>query len=82
MRSERTFHEAVLHVAPDDENRMMLYETWESHDDVMTVQIGRGYRDKWHAALPDILSKPRDISIWHPSRADGVAPMQQRVRAR
>ncbi|HEV8389008.1 MAG TPA: antibiotic biosynthesis monooxygenase, partial [Dongiaceae bacterium] len=30
MRSEPMFHEAVLHVDPENEHRMMLYETWES----------------------------------------------------
>jgi|SRR3954469_6101930 quinol monooxygenase YgiN len=72
MRNEPNFHEAVLHVDPEDAHRMMLYETWESHDDVMTVQLHRPYRQAWHDALPLLLRKPREISIWHPLRADRV----------
>jgi quinol monooxygenase YgiN len=70
MRSEPMFHEAILHRDPDDENRFMLYETWEDHDDVLTVQVLRPYRHAFHEALPELLSEPRDISIWHPLRAD------------
>jgi len=73
MRSEATFHDAALHVDPDDEHRMMLIETWESHDDVMAVQLHRPYRKTWHDALPDLLCEPRDISIWRPLRADRAA---------
>jgi quinol monooxygenase YgiN len=70
MRAEAMFHEAVLHRDPASENRFMLYETWESHDDVLEVQIKRPYREAWHAALPDLLEGPRDISIWEPMRID------------
>ena len=70
MRAEPMFHEAVLHRDPASENRFMLYETWESHDDVLEVQIKRPYREAWHAALPDLLEAPRDISIWEPMRID------------
>jgi quinol monooxygenase YgiN len=70
MRSEPTFHEAVLHRDPASENRFMLYETWESHDDVMDAQIKRPYRERWHSALPELLVAPRDISMWEPIRAD------------
>jgi (4S)-4-hydroxy-5-phosphonooxypentane-2,3-dione isomerase len=41
------FHEAVLHRSPDSENHFMLYETWESHDDVLAQQIHRSYRKAW-----------------------------------
>jgi quinol monooxygenase YgiN len=74
MRSEPTFQGAVLHVDPENEHRMMLYETWESHQDVVTVQVQRSYREKWHDALPEILREPRDISIWIPLRDDRAAP--------
>ena len=70
MRDEPMFHQAVLHGDPDAENRFMLYETWESHDDVMAVQVHRPYRAAWHAALPELLRTPRDISVWEPLRAD------------
>ncbi|OHV85079.1 putative quinol monooxygenase [Rhizobium sp. LCM 4573] len=70
MRHEPMFHEAVLHADPDNENRMMLYETWEDHEDVLEVQVKRPYREAWHAALPEFLASPRDISIWHPVRSD------------
>ncbi|WP_342642658.1 putative quinol monooxygenase [Rhodoligotrophos ferricapiens] len=70
MRNETTFREAILHRDPQSESRFMLYETWESHDDVMTNQINRPYREAWHAALPELLNGPREISVWEPIRAD------------
>jgi quinol monooxygenase YgiN len=70
MRDEPMFHQAVLHVDPADENRMMLYETWEDHEDVLAVQIKRPYRDAWHAALPDLIVGERKISMWTPIRSD------------
>lgn len=70
MRSEPMFHQAILHRDPENDTRFMLYETWEDHDDVLTVQLHRPYRRAWHEALPDLLAEPRDISIWHPLRAD------------
>jgi quinol monooxygenase YgiN len=70
MRSEPMFREAVLHRDPQSEHRFMLYETWESHDDVMNVQVHRPYRRAWHDALPTLLQQDRDITIWEPIRAD------------
>ena len=70
MRSEPMFHQAVLHRDPQSDDRFMLYETWESHDDVLAVQIHRPYRQAWHEALPDLLRTPRDITVWEPLRAD------------
>jgi len=74
MRAEPTFHEAVLHRDPQSEHRFMLYETWESHDDVVTVQLHRDYRRAWHDALPELLRAPRDVTVWEPIRADGAPP--------
>jgi len=70
MRDEPMFHAAALSVDPDDENRLMLHETWEDHDDVLEIQLRRPYRQAFHAALPDVLATPRDVSIWRPRRAD------------
>lgn len=70
MRAETTFHEAVLHRDAESESRFLLYETWESHEDVMNVQLQRPYRRAWHEALPELLRSPRRISIWQPLRAD------------
>jgi quinol monooxygenase YgiN len=70
MRDEPMFHEAVLHRDAEDENHFMLYETWEDLDDVVNVQLQRPYRQAWHAALPEILREPREISTWQPLRAD------------
>jgi len=70
MRSEPTFREAILHVDPANENRLMLYETWESHEDVVNVQLQRSYRQAFHQSLPELLARERDISIWHALRAD------------
>ncbi|MBM1175039.1 putative quinol monooxygenase [Microvirga arabica] len=74
MRSEPMFHQAILHRDPESDNRFMLYETWESHEDVLSVQLNRPYREAYHQALPELLREERDISIWEPLRAD----MQQR----
>jgi quinol monooxygenase YgiN len=70
MRSEPMWRQAVLHRDPDSENRFMLYETWEDHDDVVNVQLKRPYREAWHAALDELLRSPRDISVWEPLRGD------------
>ena len=70
MRAEPTFHEAILHEDPASDHRFMLYETWESHEDVLNVQLHRPYRRAWHAALPDLLQADRDISIWQRLRVD------------
>jgi autoinducer 2-degrading protein len=70
MRHESTFVEAMLHADPDDANRLMLYETWENHDDVVNVQLHRPYRRAFHEALPATLTSPRDISIWRCLRVD------------
>lgn len=70
MRHEPTFVEAVLHADPDDANRLMLYETWKDHNDVVNVQVHRPYRQAFHDALPAMLAAPRDISIWRGVRAD------------
>ena len=73
MRHEPMFHNAMLHTDPENGNRMMLYETWEDHQDVLDVQLRRPYREAWHAGLADLLAGPRDISIWHPIRSDHSA---------
>ncbi|MEI9421005.1 putative quinol monooxygenase [Mesorhizobium sp. Cs1299R1N1] len=73
MRAEPMFHEAVLHRDPASENRFMLYETWESHEDVLTVQLHRPYRRAWHEALASVLEKDREIAIWEPMRSDRKA---------
>jgi (4S)-4-hydroxy-5-phosphonooxypentane-2,3-dione isomerase len=48
----------------------MLYETRESHEDVVNVQMHRPYRRAWHEALPTVLERERDITIWETLRAD------------
>ncbi|CAB3768828.1 putative quinol monooxygenase [Paraburkholderia solisilvae] len=70
MRVEPNFHEAMLHRDPDSPHRLMLYETWESHDDVLEEQLNRPYRQAWHEALPELLARPREITIWQAVRAD------------
>jgi quinol monooxygenase YgiN len=70
MRSEPMFHHAFLHENPEAANRFMLLETWESHEDVLEVQLKRSYREAWHQALPELLNQPRDVTVWKPLRAD------------
>ena len=74
MRDETTFINATLHSDPADPDRFLLHETWADHQDVVDVQIKRAYRDAWHAALPELLVNPRDISVWQPLRADSHQP--------
>jgi quinol monooxygenase YgiN len=62
MRNEPMFHEAILHRASTSENHFMLYETWESHEDVLDVQLHRSYRQAWHGALPRVLAGARHRS--------------------
>lgn len=70
MRTESMFHEAILHRDPQCPDRFMLYETWESHEDVLAVQIHRPYRRDWHDALTSVLRRARDITVWEPMRCD------------
>jgi quinol monooxygenase YgiN len=74
MRSEPMFRESILHRDPASEHFFMLYETWESHDDVLNVQLNRAYRQAWHNALPRVLERERDITIWEPVRSDRKPP--------
>jgi (4S)-4-hydroxy-5-phosphonooxypentane-2,3-dione isomerase len=74
MRQEPMFQEAVLHRDPQSEYRFMLYETWESHEDVLNVQLNRLYRSPWHEALPDLLEGQREIGIWETFRVDRRSP--------
>ena len=70
MRSEPTFREAILSRDPEREDRFMLCETWESHKEVLEVQLARPYRSAWHEALPRLLRRERDVTIWQPLRTD------------
>jgi autoinducer 2-degrading protein len=70
MKHEPMYHAAVLHRDPGCENTFLLYETWESHEDVLNVQLQRPYRQEWHAALPHILEAEREIGIWEPIKSD------------
>jgi (4S)-4-hydroxy-5-phosphonooxypentane-2,3-dione isomerase len=74
MRGEPMFHEAILHRDPESQDLFMLYETWESHEDVMAVQLQRPYRSAWHDALPALLRTPRDVTVWQKLRADRNSP--------
>jgi quinol monooxygenase YgiN len=74
MKHEPNYHAAVLHRDPGDQYSFLLYETWESHEDVLNVQLQRPYRVAWHAALPHILEGEREIGIWEPIKADWREP--------
>ena len=80
MRGESTFREAILHRDPNDENRFMLYETWQSHQDVIDVQLKRPYRQRWHDALPRLLRQGRAVTIWQPLRADRAVTAREQTR--
>lgn len=70
MRHEVMFEDATLHADPQNDNRFLLHETWRSHEDVLTVQLARPYREEWHAALPELLDGERRISMWQKLRSD------------
>ena len=70
MREETTFRNAILHRDPENTSRFLLYETWSDHQDVLNIQLHRAYRQTYEAALPELLSEPRQVTIWHPMRAD------------
>jgi quinol monooxygenase YgiN len=77
MRHEATFINAVLHRDPEDPAHFMIYETWADFGDVANVQIHRDYRKAYLSALDDLLREPRQISVWHPVRADFASPAAQ-----
>jgi quinol monooxygenase YgiN len=70
MRQEPGFRSATLNTDPADDHRFLLHETWESHEEVVAVQIHRPYRAAFHAALDELLATPRDITIWTMLRSD------------
>lgn len=72
MKHEPMYHAAVLHRDPESENTFLLTETWESHEDVLNVQLHRPYRQAWHAALPQLLEAEREIGIWEPIKAEPI----------
>lgn len=72
MRHEETFLDCALHADPADESHFMLHETWQTHEDVVDVQLGRPYREAWHEALPHLLGAERRISIWNKLRSDAA----------
>lgn len=70
MRHETSFINNVIHRAPDDPTRFMIYESWADRDDVFNVQIKRDYRRAYETRLPEILRAPREMAFWEPLRAD------------
>lgn len=72
MRSEPNFRNAVLHRNPDDPCDFLLYESWADHEDVLNVQMKKEYRKEWQATMPELLARPREVTIWEAVRADGT----------
>lgn len=70
MRHEATFVHAALHVDPERPDVFQLHETWTDREDVLNVQLHRAYRAEWHAALDELLVKPRQIQTWKSLRID------------
>jgi len=73
MRHEENFRSAILHSDPRDPLHFMLHETWADHQDVIDTQLQRPYRAEWHAALPELLDRPREFAVWQPIRGDGAS---------
>lgn len=70
MRHEETFVRAAFHVDPERPDVFQLHETWTDREDVLNVQLQRPYRAEWHAALDEVLMRPREIQVWQPLRMD------------
>ncbi|MFC7472771.1 putative quinol monooxygenase [Dankookia sp. GCM10030260] len=70
MRHEPSFLSTILHQAPDDPCRFLLYETWTDRRDLVEVQMHRPYRAAFEARLPALLERPRQVEIWRSLRAD------------
>lgn len=70
MREEAGFVYSALTRDAETPDRFVLFEIWSDHDDVMNVQLKRPYRAPMDAALEDILSSPRGVSMLHPLRTD------------
>src|SRR3546814_14984240 len=51
-------------------DRLMLYETWAVHEEVVSVQIRRPYRQAYDDALPRLLARPREVQVWRPLWGD------------
>ncbi|MDB5685899.1 MAG: N-acetyltransferase [Rhizorhabdus sp.] len=81
MRAEPMFVDATLHADPQDTHHFLLYESWQDHQNVLDEQLARPYRDEWHAALSDLLERPREVSMWMPLRTDRAAKMIVRAEA-
>ncbi len=80
MRHEPMFLQATLHEDPENVKRLFLVETREDHDDdVVERPLHRPYRQTFHAALPDVLTQPRTVTVWRIRRADrrGNRPCHQ-----
>lgn len=73
MRHEPTFVNTVLHRSTDDPGLFMLHETWLDREDFFANQMKRPYRAKYEARLPHLLSRPREMKVFEPIRADYVA---------
>ncbi|MFD2261997.1 putative quinol monooxygenase [Lacibacterium aquatile] len=70
MRHETDFLDAHVSESPDNPDRLLLLESWADHDAVLAVEIHRPYRKAYHAALPELLAQPREISVWRTLRRD------------
>lgn len=70
LRHEPSFVDAVLHRDPEDPDRFLLVETWADLDDVVQVQMHRGYRQAYWDGLPALLAEDRQVETWKPVRGD------------
>lgn len=70
MREEPNFIEITFHVDPAKQDHFFLRETWADHDEVVQNQLRKSYRASFHAALPEVLEREREIAIWTTLRSD------------
>ncbi|NDW06283.1 putative quinol monooxygenase [Jiella pacifica] len=77
MQSEPTHLGHTFHVDPADPLHFLLHEVWQDHGEVVAVQLGRPYRQEWHAALPELVAKDRLVTVWEPmgNTVAGIAGM-------
>lgn len=60
----------------------LLFKSWSNHEDVLNVQMKKDYRKEWQAAMPELLARPRDVTIWEAVRADGTISVNQALSMR
>lgn len=70
MRHEETFINTMLCQDERNQCRFFLYETWESREEFVEVQLMRPYRNEYIQRMKEIQSSERTFSEWRELRSD------------